>query len=62
VESVDILKEYRFVDDEKRRVVTARSLQGMQRIDSNAALMEMAEDESFIIRTMIKIMQDKEKK
>ncbi|MCF7920497.1 MAG: hypothetical protein K9N06_11355 [Candidatus Cloacimonetes bacterium] len=59
-ESVNLLKEYRFVKNEKRRFVTASSLMALKRDDSRAALLEMADDDSFLIRTMIRMMLDKE--
>ncbi|MCF7912123.1 MAG: HEAT repeat domain-containing protein [Candidatus Cloacimonetes bacterium] len=59
-ESVQILTAYCQADSEKRRVVTARSLLSLDREDSKAAFLQMADDESFIIRTMVKIYQDKQ--
>jgi hypothetical protein len=59
-ESVDILTGYCKADSEKRRVVTARSLLSLEREDSKIAFIKMADDESFLIRTMVKIYQDKQ--
>lgn len=59
-ESVEILGKYCQTNNEKRRVVTARSLLSLDREDSKALFIKMADDESFIISTMVKIYQDKQ--
>jgi len=60
-ESVEILSDYCQSKDEKQRVVTARSLLSLDREDSKALFIKMADDESFLIQTMVKIYQDKQK-
>ncbi len=61
-ESVNILLGYRESKNEKRRVIVARSLQAIDRKESEAAFLEMGNDESFIIQTMIKIYLDEKNK
>lgn len=61
-QSVEILKAYRNDDSEKTRFITARGLLALKRDDAREALMEMADDESFLIRTLVKMQKDKEDK
>lgn len=58
-ESVKILSNYRDSNSEKVRYVVAASLKGLKREDSEKALLEMAEDKSFLIRTLVKMHQAK---
>jgi len=58
-ESVAILFDYLDSPNEKRRVVVARSLQSINKEDSQIAFFSLENDPSFIIRTMVKIYRDK---
>jgi hypothetical protein len=58
--SVDILTNYRFDASEKVRYVTAASLKALKRDDAEAAFLEMANDRSFLIQTMIRMHIDQQ--
>ncbi len=57
--SAEILKDFRFADSEKIRVITARGLKKIGSDYSNELLFEMEDDPSFLIQTMIRLFKNK---
>ena len=57
--SAEILKDFRTVDSEKIRVITARGLKKIGSDYSNELLFEMEDDPSFLIQTMIRLLKNK---
>ena len=55
--AVEILKKYRFVESEKTRVIVARGLKNTDSELSNDYLLEMINDESFLVRSMLRMME-----
>ncbi|MBN1327182.1 MAG: HEAT repeat domain-containing protein [Candidatus Cloacimonetes bacterium] len=56
----DILAEYRTSGIEKTRIIAARGLHNINSAYSRELLMQMSDDPSFLIRTMIRLQEEKE--
>jgi hypothetical protein len=57
-EATELIGEYRFNDSEKTRVIVARGLKSQDSEESRQLLLEMSDDPSFLIKTMISIIKE----
>ena len=58
-QSTRILEDYIISDSEKLRVIAARGLKKIDTEMSRELLLSMKDDNSFLIKTMVKLMEEK---